>query len=207
MRIVDMSKEPRAAQFEYFMSLPSPHVNITVNVDITHLYKTVKDKGYPFFLSLLHCAVNAANSIPEFRRRIKDGQVVEFEKCLSSHTVALENGSYCYCEIDCAKPFAEYLPYAMAKVAQAKENPILEDQVDTAQLYFVSSLPWLSFTSLQHPTTGPLDCNPRITFGKFFEQSGQILLPLNLVLHHALADGIHIARFYEVFDRLIAQFE
>ena len=205
MRIVDMSKEPRAAQFEYFMSLPSPHVNITVNVDITHLYRVVKAQGYPFFLSLLYCAINAANAIPEFRRRIKDGQVVEFENCLSSHTVALENGSYCYCEIDCSKPFEEYLPYAMEKVAQAKKNPLLEDQTDTAQLYFVSSLPWLTFTSLQHPTTGLLDCNPRITFGKYFEQNGKLLMPLNLVLHHALADGIHIARFYETFDRQVAQ--
>ena len=144
MRVVDMSKEPRAAQFAYFMSLPSPHVNITVNVDITHLHRVVKERGYPFFLSLLYCAVNAANAIPEFRRRIKNGQVVEFENCLSSHTVALENGSYCYCEIDCSKPFEEYLPYAMEKVARAKQNPLLEDQTDTAQLYFVSSLPWLS---------------------------------------------------------------
>ena len=205
MHIVDMSKEPRAAQFEYFMSLPSPHVNITVNVDITHLHRVVKEQGYPFFLSLLYCAINAANAVPEFRRRIKDGQVVEFENCLSSHTVALDNGSYCYCEIDCSKPFGEYLPYAMEKVAQAKQNPVLQDQADTAQLYFVSSLPWLTFTSLQHPTTGPLDCNPRITFGKYFEQNGKILMPLNLELHHALADGIHIARYYETFDRLVSE--
>ena len=205
MRIVDMSREPRAAQFDYFMSLPNPHAAVTANCDITHLHRVVKERGYPFFLSLLYCAIHAANSIPEFRRRIKDGQVVEFENCLSSHTVALDNGAYCYCELDCSRPFDEFLPYAAEKVARAKAHPVLADETDTLQLYFVSSLPWISFTALQHPTTGPLDSNPRITFGKFFEQDGRILLPLNLELHHALADGIHFARFYEAFHRLVSE--
>ena len=128
MKIVDMSREPRQAQFEYFSRLPSPHASVTVNCDITHLRQRCKEQGYPFFLSLLYCAVNAANSVPQLRRRLVDGQVVEYETCFSSHTVALEDDSYCYCEIDCAKPFGEYLPYAVSQVEQAKEAKLLSEQ-------------------------------------------------------------------------------
>lgn len=207
MKLVDMSKEPRQAQFAYFRSLPNPHVSVTVNCDITHLRRVVKEQGYPFFLSLLYCAVNAANAVPELRRRLVGEQVVEYETCISSHTVALENDSYCYCEIDCAKPFHEFLPYAQARVEEAKREPVLEDHAETVRLFFISSLPWISFTSLQHPFAGAEDSNPRITFGKFFELNGRVLLPLNLAVHHALADGVHVARFYENFDRLVAELE
>ena len=206
MKIIDMSREARQAQFEYFRTLPNPHASVTVNCDITHLRQSCKERGYPFFLSLLYCAVNAANSVPQLRRRLVDGKLVEYETCFSSHTVALEDDSYCYCEIDCAKPFAEYLPYAVSKVEQAKNAKLLSDQVETARLFFVSSLPWVSFTSLHQPTAGPEDSNPRITFGKYFEQGGRWLIPIDLCVHHALADGIHIARFFGAFDRLQSEF-
>ena len=47
----------------------------------------------------------------------------------------------------------------------------------------------------------PADSNPRITWGKSFRQEGRTLLPVTLLVHHALADGIHLARFYEALDR------
>ncbi len=205
MRVIDMRTDPRSEQFAYFRTMANPYAGVTVNSDITHLREVTQENCWPFFLTLLYCAVNAANDVPELRRRICGEQVVEFEHCLSSHTVALENGSYCYCTLDCRKPFAEYLPYAQAEAARAKVEPNLSDGEGAARLFFVSSLPWLSFTSLSLPVPNPPDSNVRITFGKFFEQNGRILLPVNLTVNHALADGIHMARFFQCFDRRLAE--
>ena len=205
MRIVNMEGDPRQAQYAYFKDFADPYVSVTVNCDITHLRCVGKERNWPFFLTLLYCAVNAANSVPELRRRIVGDQVLEYEICISSHTVALENGSYCYCELDCGKPLDEFLPYAMEQVEKARSAPSLDDGAEPEQLYFVSSLPWLSFTALRLPTPRPADSNPRLTFGKFFTRDGQILIPVNITVHHALADGIHIARFFEEFDRRMAE--
>ena len=195
MHIVDMQNNPRRAQFEYFRTFANPYASVTVNCDITPL------KGRkPFFLTVLYCAINAANSVAELRRRIDGDQVIEYENCLSSHTVALPDESYCYCELDCSMSFDEYLPYAQAAVERAKAEPSLDDG-DPAKLFFVSSVPWLSFSAVSLPVPSPADSNPRITFGKAFEQDGKFLIPLNLTVHHALADGIHIAKFFEAFDQ------
>ena len=194
-REIDMTSDPRRAQFDYFLPFADPYASVTVECDITPLRR--RAEKLPFFLSVLFCAVNAANEVPELRRRIRDGRVIEFDRCLSSHTVALDNGSYCYCTLDCGMPFADFLPYAQAAVAAAKANPGLEDGEDADRLFFVSSLPWLSFSAISLPVPSPADSNVRITFGKFFEREGKILLPVSLCVHHALADGIHIARFYE----------
>ena len=152
-------------------------------------------------LPAVDCAVNAANDVPELRRRICGDRVVEYDRCISSHTVALPDDTYCYCELDCAKPLEEFLPYAAAEVARAKANPAMDDGEDPNRLYFVSSLPWLSFASIRLPKPVPADSNPRITFGKFFAQGDRVLLPVDLTVNHALADGIHLARFFEGFER------
>ena len=205
-RFFDLSNDPRRAQFDYFRTMASPYVSVTVPCDITLLRTAVKSRGLPFFLTLLHTAINAANDVPELRRRIKGERVAEYDRCLSSHTVALENGAYCYCTLDCAMPLDEFLPYAQAQVAQAVAAPEMDDGEDLDELYFVSSLPWLSFTSLSLPVPNPPDSNVRITFGRFYAQDGKTLLPLNLTAHHALADGIHLARFYETFVRRVNEF-
>ena len=98
-------------------------------------------------------------------------------------------------------PLADFLPYAAAAQEQAKRQPSLEDGEAAESLLFVSCLPWISYTALVQPVPFPADSNPRITWGRSFRQEGQTLLPVTLLVHHALADGIHLARFYEALDR------
>lgn len=50
--------------------------------------------------------------MPELRQRIVDNGIVEFERCPTSYTVALEDGTYCYCRLDTDMPFEDFLPYA-----------------------------------------------------------------------------------------------
>lgn len=194
MRIIDMQNDPRRAQFEYFRTFANPYASVTVQCDITPL-KVRK----PFFLTVLYCAIQAANAVPELRRRILGDQVVELESCLSSHTVALPDESYCYCELDCDKPLNEFLPYALAEVEKAKTAQSLED-AHPERLFFVTSLPWLSFSSIHLPVPQSADSNPRITFGKVYEKDGKYYIPVDLTVHHALADGIHIAKFFQKFE-------
>lgn len=204
-RVVDLADDPRRAQFDYFRTMVNPYLSVTVPCDITPLRAAVKAKKLPFFLTLLHCAINAANDVPQLRQRIKNGAVVEYDRCFSSHTVALENGSYCYCTLDCAKPLAEFLPYAAARVKQAVAAPSLDDGDDADRLFFVSSLPWLSFTALTLPVPNPPDSNVRLTFGKFYEQDGKTFLPLNVTANHALVDGLHLAQFFDAFARRVQE--
>ena len=204
--VLDLANDPRRAHFDYFRTMANPYLSVTVECDITALREITRREKLPFFLSYLYCAVNAANEIPELRRRIRGAQAVEYLRCDSSHTVALPDGSYCYCRLDCAKPFAEFLPYACSEIARVKAAPDIDDGEDSESLFFVSTLPWLRFTGLSLPTPSLADSNPRITFGKCVEQGGRACLPVNLTVHHALADGLHVARFFERFEQRAREF-
>ena len=129
-RTVDMSREPRRDQFAYFQTLANPYVGVTVQVDVTEPADWCRETGTSFFLAVLYAAARAANGVPELRRRIRGDQVVEYDRCPSSHTVALPDGTYCYCRLEADRPFADFLPYAAAEQARVKEAPSLEDGED-----------------------------------------------------------------------------
>ena len=140
-RYLDMENYKRKEHFAYFNSLAYPYVGLTANVDITELLREIKTKGWPFFLTLCYCACEAANQIPEFRQRIIDGKIAEFDRCATSHTVALENGTFCYCTLESDLPFSEYLPYAIKKQEEAKQAAsIAEEKEEAYSKFFISSL-------------------------------------------------------------------
>lgn len=205
-KFVDMASYRRRDHFAYFSSLAYPYVGVTVNVDITNLLKKVKEEKLPFFLSACYCASRAANQVRELRQRIAHGGIIEFERCRVSHTVALEDGTFCYCTLEDIPDFYGYLAEGKRRQDAAKAQPsIAEDPEETLEKFFVSSLPWLSYTALVQPVPNPADSNPRITFGKYFAQEGRVLMPVSLLCNHALADGVHLAAFYQALDRELGE--
>ena len=203
-RYLDMETYKRKDHFAYFSSMAYPYVGLTVNVDITELLTEIKGRNLPFFLTICYCVSKAANKVTEFRQRILNNKIIEFAHCQTSHTVALEDGTYCYCALDDNRPFEEYIPYAQKAQEAAKQtNTIEEEEADIYDKFFISTLPWVSYTALVQPVPAPADSNPRITWGKYFTQGERVLLPVSVLCNHALVDGIHIADFYEKLDEQI----
>ncbi len=200
-KYIDMNSYSRKNHFEYFDKMAIPYVGVTVNVDITEFIKCIKENNFPFFLSFCYCAVRAANKIPEFRQRIIDHKIIEFDECLSSHTVALDDGTYCYCELDTNIPYFEFIPNAINKQEESKaQKSISETKEEALRKFFISSVPWISYTSLINPVPIPADSNPRITWGKYFKDKKKILIPVSTLCHHAIVDGLHISKFYEALN-------
>lgn len=204
-KYLDMEVYKRKNHFEYFKGLAYPYVGLTVNVDITNLLKTIEEKNLPFFLSICYCVSRSANRVPEFRQRILDNQIVEYDYCLTSHTVALNDGTYCYCDLDGNRSFEHYISYAVNEQEKAKQrNSIDEETDDILGKIFISTIPWISYTALINPTPVPADSNPRITWGKYLIQNEKVLLPVSVLCHHALVDGLHISKFYDFLSEEIA---
>lgn len=204
---IDMDNYSRAAHFAYFRSLPYPYVGVTVNVDVTGLLSYCKKHQVSFYLMFLHEAALAADRIPEFRQRIEDGRIAEYDECPTSHTEAKEDGTYCYCTLHHHMPLDDYLKEAEAARKECQSNGITEEE-DVASMYFISTLSWLHYTSLIQPVAGGDESNPRITWGKYEKDvNGKYQMPLSVLVHHALIDGIQIARFYENVTQNLKKYE
>ena len=203
---IDMTAYPRKAHFDYFRSLAYPYVGVTAEVDITDFRHATKAKGYNFFHSFLWCVSQVANAIPEFRYRQRGDHVVEYDFCMTSHTVAREDETYVYCDLNADCDYFDFLPYARAEQEKAKISGDIDRTPEEEEgLLFISTMTWLTHTALIQPVPSPADSNPRITWGKFFDHDGKIKMPVSLLVNHALADGRHIALFYKLLDEKMAE--
>ncbi|WP_312611819.1 CatA-like O-acetyltransferase [Oscillibacter sp.] len=204
-RIVDMTGDPRREQFAYFSAMADPYVGVTCQVDITALMERIRRDGTPFFLSLTYEVIAAANAVPELRRRIEEGRVVEYGSCRCSCTVAKPDGAYAYCTLDTALPLAEFLKTGRTALETAKYGGTMEESEDHEEFFFVSCVPWLRYTGMVQPVPSPAYSNVRLSWGKWTEENGRISLPVTILAHHALVDGVHIGRFYEELEHRVSK--
>ena len=204
MRYIDMQTWSRREHFKVFSAFDHPHFGMCANVDLTTFYPVVKQRGFSSTVAIVYVLSRAANAIPEFRYRIRGGNVVEHEIVHPSITILTDEDLFSFCTFDYIENFSEFAARAAERIAYVQEHPTLEDEPGQDDLLFMTALPWVSFTSCMHPMhLQPADSVPRFAWGKFFEEGKFLKMPLSVQGHHALMDGIHIGRFYaEVQDYL-----
>lgn len=215
---IDMNAYPRKEHFEHFASMPYPFITVTNETDITAFLRETKEKGLPFFLTLQYAAARAANRIPEFRRRIDGNGIIEYDSCAVSWIVLQENGTYRYAYAETEQPFEAYLSQARASQKAAETDAVLPETDDLAGCFYFSCVPWFGFTGLSMPVNGNRFSIPSFVFGKYRKElkplpagDGSVrfeektFLPLALMVNHALMDGLHLGRFFEEFDKVLAE--
>ena len=204
MKRIDMATYPRRAHFELYTGMSYPYVGMTVEVDVTDLLAFCKARKLSFYVMMIHAVALAADEVPEFRRRIDQGGIIEFEACPTSHVELKPDDTYAYCTLHHHMPLKEFIAQADIARTAARESGNIEDGDDAKSMYFISTVPWIHYTQVIQPTAGGEDSNPRFVWGKYqLDTNGKVTMPLSVLVHHALADGLHIARFYAAFDKQV----
>ena len=202
-KIIDLEKYPRRSHYAFFKNMAYPYVGLTANVEVTNLVQYAKARSGSSFLACLWAAANAANRVPELRQRMVGEQIVEFDHCDTAHTVALEDHTFCNCRTDCRMELADFLSYGKKRQQEAAQNHgFAATTTDETGLIFLSCVPWVTFTQVIQPSPIPADSNPRIVFGKFFQEGEKLLMPLHIQCNHALVDGYHLGLFFEQFQKI-----
>ena len=193
MKIIDLQNWKRRDHYEFYKGLAFPYLNITANVNLTRLVPMTKASGTSLFSALAYITSTAANRIPELRRRIRSDQVVEHEVVRSSFTVLNEDETFGFATIDYAQDFSTFNARILAGIEQSRRNPTIHDEAGRDDMIFLTTITWVSFTQLTHPVPlNPPNSFPRISWGKYFTQTNEILMPLSLMANHALVDGLHV---------------
>ncbi len=205
--MIRQSHWPRQSAFDHYRTYEHPHFSLTSSIDVANLRGFLKGNGISFTIGAAYVLASAANGVPELRQRIRGTQVVEYECVHPSITVLRPDESFSFCELPFCSDFRLFARRAGVAIEQARNAGIqcLEDLPGRDDYLFLTGIPWISFTAFQHPVPASAnDAIPRIAWGKFYEQAGQLLLPLNIQVHHALVDGLHVGRFYQRVERLVA---
>ncbi len=122
MRTIDLSTWPRRKHFEVFSAFDYPHINLCANVEITAFYSFVKQQSLSLNITLVYLFARVANAIPEFRYRIRDGQVVEHDVVHPSTTILTEDDLFSFCTIPYVEDYATFVEAAEDIIAHIKSG-------------------------------------------------------------------------------------
>jgi chloramphenicol O-acetyltransferase len=207
MRVINLESWPRSEHFHLYSGFEFPHVNICVRLDITELWANRARAGASPTVTLVYIITKAANRVPELRQRIRGEQVVEHEVIHPLITVLGDDDLFGVVTLTYDACFATFASKAAESLAKAKEGTSLnefphdqEGQFARDDLLSITILPWLAFTAFSLTRRPQVDCIPLLAFGKVLEEGDRNLLPFFVNFHHALADGLHVARFVKYIE-------
>lgn len=196
-----------SVSLKHFDEMAFPYVGCTVNVDVTNLLEKVKEQGADFFLAVLYYVMSAANEVPVFRRRIIDGELWEFDRCESSHTITREDFTSATCNLDYNYEIDDFLCYAQKEQQKAKDNGVNEEAEDITSLIYISTKSLLSRFSLLTSLDKETMTNPRITLGRYVEdeETKKAVMPISVLCHSAIVEDANIKAFYKKLRSLLSQ--
>jgi chloramphenicol O-acetyltransferase type A len=198
MREIDLDSWPRRRHFEHFKTYGLPHFNMCANIDLTAFQAWVESRRISFTIAFVHAVARTANSIPEFRWRMRGERVVEHDIVDPSVTILVRDDLFSFCTIPYRERLTDFAPEASTIIEHTRSYPSLEDEPGRDDLLFMTAIPWVTFTSFTHPMPlKPPDSIPRFAWGRFFEDGTQRKIPLSVQGHHALMDGLHLGEFYK----------
>lgn len=204
-RRIDLATWPRADAFRLFRSYAQPHYAITVRVDVTRLMAVRKAQGVSPYRAALYAIGAGVDAVPELRTRFRGGEVTLYDGVEMSMAVPKPDGSFGYGYLPFRPDFEAFDALAQERIAEARAaRGMSSNQGERDDLVYLSCLPWLDYTSLNNALPGPEECIPRVSWGRMTEGAGAWSMPMTIEVHHALVDGAHVGRFFEVVSDILA---
>ncbi|MGD9227755.1 MAG: chloramphenicol acetyltransferase [Desulfobacterales bacterium] len=204
MTPVDLTKWPRKAVFEFYRDFDYPQINVCVDIDVTSSAQYLEVQNLSKFKTILWAISHVSNSIDELKYRIRNGDVILHDRVHPSFTVLTEDNLFAFCLAEYTQNIRIFFDRVEKGIQECRVNPSLEDEPGQDDILYVSCLPWIHFTSISHPIKlDAQDAIPRISWGRFKEDKGKIVMPLAVQVHHGLADGYHLGKFFNRMQELV----
>ena len=198
LRRVDLDSWPRREHFEHFAQSSPCLWSLTTHVDVTQLAARLRASERKTYIAQLWMLATVVNNHDEFRMAFDaQGELAVWNVVHPFFTVfnpAAETFSTVWAEY--SPNFGEFHDRAAPLLAEYRSSTAYAPQQNVpANTFDVSSMPWLSFTSLDLQLKDAWSyLTPIFTIGRYDERDGRVLMPLAVQGNHATVDGFHVSR-------------
>lgn len=206
---IDLATWTRAEAFTHYRTGVPCTYAITVEVDVTALTAALRASSCKTYAAQAWALANVVNRHPEFRLTLDaDGRPATWPVLHPSFTVfnpARETFAAVWTPFE--EEFTAFNSRMAELLAQHRDATSMFPQGELPPDTFdISSLPWTSFTAFDlHIRSAWEHFLPIFTLGQHVERDGRTLLPLTVQVHHAAADGFHVARLVNDLRELVAE--
>jgi chloramphenicol O-acetyltransferase type A len=200
LKKIDLDSWNRKHHFNHFNALADPYFAVTIPFDVTEAYKKSKNTKRSFFAIYLHECMKAINSVQNFKYRIIDNEVFEYDVINASATFLRVDNTFGFSFINFSENFEEFNANIESEKHRINESTELYPPVNGLDCIHCSALPWFSFTSQKEPFSGTKDSVPKFAYSKTYKKGDQLLMNVGISVSHALVDGYHVGLFVEKFQ-------
>lgn len=192
---IDRTQWGRNEYFDHYFSQVPCTYSVVFKLDITRL----RQQGQKLYPTMLYHIAAEVNCREEFRTAIDgEGRLGIYDQMHPCYTIFhRESETFSNLWTAYTPDYAAFCKAYQQDMDAYGDNLGLSAKPETPENTFpVSMLPWASFEGFNLNLQKGYDyLLPIFTMGRYYEESGRILLPLAVQVHHAVCDGFHVCRF------------
>lgn len=210
-KIIDKQTYYRKGVYRHFTEDCKCSVSMTARIDVTELVNSAKQRGTKFYIDFLYLLTKTLNSRDDYRMAYlwQSDELICYDVINPTQYVFHEDTETCtpvyslYCE-----DYGTFYRCALSDLERAKQTrEYLLDAANHPNWFDASYISWLSYDSLNvELPDGYLYFLPIISWGRYREENGRLMMPLTVRLNHAVADGFLIANVYRLLEQEIKEF-
>ena len=204
---IDMDTWARREHYEYYTKQFKVEYNITANVDVKNVLDFCHSKGYKFYPAMIYLVTKTLNRIENFKMfKDKYGYLCAWDKIIPNYTI-FHNDDHTFsdCWTDFSEDFDTFYPNILKDMATAAtKKGIKAKEGQPANFYCISCTPWTTFTGYgSRVSNGEPSFFPIVLMGKYTQHGKKVLMPVNITIAHAVADGYHVGLFFQYLQEEI----
>ena len=203
--IVDFSAWPRGDLFRFYMDRMRIVMSLTADVNVAPLVRFVKKHGMKFYPAMIWAVSRVVNAHEEFRFGWDaEKNLIRWDVISPSYAhFHRSDGNF----TKRVTPYAGDLAAFHARFLEDRERyrdlrGVAADQPPNR--FDVSCLPWVRYRHFDVHVFDQGDfLAPVVTWGKYEAEGDKLVMPLTMNIHHAVADGFHLSRFFTEVQELM----
>lgn len=204
LRAIDIEKYDRKYVYEHYKNELNCSYSVTINVNITNLISTCRSHSLKTYPAIIFAITNAVNKVDQFKMELdSNGDLAIWDSVNPLYTMLNKETKIHYsvwAEVNTSLTNfnKEYLNDIALYSNSTTLNP---KKTNTSNFINISALPWFSFTGFNINVDSKNNYYlPFFTIGKYYKHEEEILMPLSIQVHHAVADGYHVSLFLNELD-------
>lgn len=203
--LVNLNEWSRGSLFKFYIDKMRIVMSLTADVNVTNLRAYSKKNNLNFYPLMLWVVSKIINSHDEFKYSWDDaGNLIKWDFVSPSYTdFHADDENFVKMVTEYSDDLFEFCNRVDKDRQRHKnEQAILVNQ--PPNFFDVSCLPWIKYSHFDiHVFDEGKFLAPVVTWGKFEENDGKLIMPLTINIHHAVADGFHLSRFFNEVQELM----
>lgn len=204
--LIDIDAWCRREHYEHYMDQVPCSYSVVVNIDITVLYKILKEKNLKDYIAQIYILTCAVNSLVEFRMSLDTkGRLGYWDMMNPIYTVLhKEKETFSAIWTYYTASFNEFYATCMNDMGRFCTGDFSPKPGCPGNIFTISSVPWIDFTAFNiNAFSKGTYLLPIFTIGKYTKSNGKIIMPLAIQVHHAVCDGLHVGKFIDSVKVLV----